>query len=77
MLIKRRGCFKYISGTRNFFTGPLRQAARDNPHYIVAANNDMWPLAPPVRPLETLHNSLSLKQMNDFLDKVVSFPDST
>nr|CAB3253040.1 inositol hexakisphosphate and diphosphoinositol-pentakisphosphate kinase 2 [Phallusia mammillata] len=24
-----------------------------------------------IRPLETLHNSLSLKQMNDFLDKVV------
>uniref|UniRef100_F6R3J8 Inositol hexakisphosphate and diphosphoinositol-pentakisphosphate kinase n=1 Tax=Ciona intestinalis TaxID=7719 RepID=F6R3J8_CIOIN len=28
-------------------------------------------MAPSIRPLETLHNSLSLKQMNDFLDKVV------
>uniref|UniRef100_F6R3I9 Inositol hexakisphosphate and diphosphoinositol-pentakisphosphate kinase n=1 Tax=Ciona intestinalis TaxID=7719 RepID=F6R3I9_CIOIN len=27
-------------------------------------------MAPSIRPLETLHNSLSLKQMNDFLDKV-------
>ena len=35
-------------------------------------SSDMWPLAPPIRPLETLHNSLSLKQMNEFLDTVVS-----
>uniref|UniRef100_H2Z6C2 Uncharacterized protein n=1 Tax=Ciona savignyi TaxID=51511 RepID=H2Z6C2_CIOSA len=28
-------------------------------------------MAPSIRPLETLHNSLSLKHMNDFLDKVV------
>ncbi|XP_076801745.1 inositol hexakisphosphate and diphosphoinositol-pentakisphosphate kinase 2-like isoform X2 [Clavelina lepadiformis] len=33
-------------------------------------------VAPPIRPLETLHNCLSLKQMNDFLDKFVKADDS-
>jgi len=41
-------------------------------YQVISGSNEMWPLAPPIRPLETLHNSLSLKQMNDFLDKVVS-----
>ncbi|XP_078484024.1 inositol hexakisphosphate and diphosphoinositol-pentakisphosphate kinase 2 isoform X7 [Ciona intestinalis] len=34
-------------------------------------------MAPSIRPLETLHNSLSLKQMNDFLDKVVQMEISS
>lgn len=29
--------------------------------------------SPPIRPLETLHNALSLKQLDNFLDKMTNF----
>lgn len=41
-------------------------------YFAGSVTSEALPLAPPIRPLETLHNTLSLKQMNEFLDKVVS-----
>jgi hypothetical protein len=45
------------------------------------SQNDFWFLVlegfggvPPIRPLETLHNALSLKMLDDFLEKVTSPP---
>jgi hypothetical protein len=29
--------------------------------------------SPPIRPLETLHNALSLKQLDNFLEKMTSY----